>query len=109
MLLINIVAAVSHIIYEMNMEGTQLKAYTIKYKHVAVCIIDDLISKLRDDDIWIRQEDTAEGFLGIDIHSEGNKPILSQPGLTKFIIEELGLYSQNSMPIQVLAKWSPLA
>ena len=58
--------------------------------------IDDLIAKLKEDNLALRKEGTAEGYLGLDVTHEGNKTTLSQPGLTKRIIEGLGLSSKFS-------------
>ena len=58
--------------------------------------IDDLITKLKEDNLALRKEGTAEGYLGLDVTHEGNKTTLSQPGLTKRIIEGLGLSSKFS-------------
>ena len=63
-------------------------------KIIAVVYVDDLliwsidesllgtfITNLQNDDLQLRREDTAEGFLGVDIARDGNKTTLSQPGL----------------------------
>ena len=71
--------------------------------------INTIISRVNELGITLNRKGTAEGFLGIDIHREGNKTTLSQPGLTKRIIEELGLCSKNSTPTQVPAGRSPLS
>ena len=71
--------------------------------------INTIISSVNELGITLNREGTAEGFLSINIHREGNKTTLSQPGLTKRIIEELGLCSKNSTPTQVPAERSPLA
>ena len=52
--------------------------------------IDAPILKLQDDDVLLWHEGTAEGYLGIKVEQDGNKTILTQPGLTKRIIESLG-------------------
>ena len=71
------------------------------------CINDDItaiISCVNILGVTLNCKDTAEGFLGINIHSDGNKTILSLPSLTKCIIEELGLCTKNSIPAQVPAE-----
>jgi hypothetical protein len=52
--------------------------------------IDNLIKRLRKDDIALNKEDTAEGYLGVDIQQDGDKISLLQEGLTKRIITALG-------------------
>ena len=63
-------------------------------------------------DICIHHEGTAEGFLGVDIvctsTSSGPQITLLQVGLTKCIIEAVGLYSSLSTPIDTPAETSPL-
>jgi hypothetical protein len=57
--------------------------------------IDSLISKLKKDDIWIRKEESTEGYLGVDISdcSSDGSFTLTQSGLTKRVIEALGLHA----------------
>lgn len=58
-------------------------------------IIDSLIGKLKKDNIWIRKEGSTEGFLGVDIsprRPDGSFTLL-QTGLTKRVIEALGLHA----------------
>ena len=57
--------------------------------------IDSLIAKLKKDDIWIRKEGSTEGFLGVDIskRSSNGSFTLTQTGLTKRVIEALGLHA----------------
>jgi hypothetical protein len=57
--------------------------------------IDSLISKLKKDDIWIRKEESTEGYLGVDISdckSDGSFT-LTQTGLIKRVISALGLHA----------------
>ena len=71
-----------------------------------ICYVNDLLVYSRDDasinefvegmkshDIRLRREDTAEGFLGVDIKYDATTITLKQEGLTKRIIEALGLSS----------------
>eukprot|EP00804_Cyclotella_cryptica_P021898 CCRYP_000848-RA/>CCRYP_000848-RA protein AED:0.35 eAED:0.26 QI:0/0/0/1/1/1/3/0/651 len=62
--------------------------------------------------ICIRREGTAEGFLGVDIvrspSSTSPQITLLQTGLTKRIIEAVGLCSSLSTPINTPAETSPL-
>ena len=72
--------------------------------------IDDLITRMREkEDVILRREGTAEGFLGVDIKRDGDKFILTQPGLTKRIIEALGLSSKYSTALHTPAACAPLA
>ncbi len=65
--------------------------------------IDNLIEKLKNDNIALHKEGTAEGYLGVDIQRDGNNIMLKQEGLTKRIIEALGLDSRYSTPINTPA------
>jgi hypothetical protein len=53
--------------------------------------IDKLIERLKNDDIALHKEGTAEDYLGVDIQREGVNIWLKQEGLTKRIIQALGL------------------
>ena len=57
--------------------------------------IDNLIKRLKKDDIALNKEGTAEGYLGVDIQQDGDKISLLQEGLTKRIITALGLDSHE--------------
>eukprot|EP00804_Cyclotella_cryptica_P016318 CCRYP_009889-RC/>CCRYP_009889-RC protein AED:0.21 eAED:0.80 QI:0/0/0/1/0/0/3/0/571 len=74
--------------------------------------ITALISSLKAAGICIRREGTAEGFLGIDIirspNSTSPQITLLQTGLTKRIIDAVGLCSSLSTPINTPAETSPL-
>jgi hypothetical protein len=60
--------------------------------------IDCLIDALKADKIWIRKEDSAAGFLGVDMkHGKDGSVTLTQSGLTERIIDALGLHSHYSM------------
>ena len=60
-------------------------------------IIDDFITRMqKHEDVVLRKEGTAEGFLGVDIQRAGSKTILTQSGLATRIIEALGLCSKHS-------------
>ena len=60
--------------------------------------IDNFVKGMVEEDVLLRKEDTAEGFLGVDIKRNGNKTTLTQSGLTKRIISALGLCSKYSTP-----------
>ncbi len=66
--------------------------------------INNLIKQLKNDDIALHKESTAEGYLGVDIQKDGQHITLKQEGLTKRIIEALGLDSKYSTPIDTPAK-----
>ncbi len=53
--------------------------------------IDNLFKHLKNDDIAFHKESTVEGYLGVDIKKDGQHITLKQEGLTKRIIEALGL------------------
>jgi hypothetical protein len=58
--------------------------------------VDNLIERLVADGVKLCKEGTAEGYLGLKVEQDGNKTILSQPGLIKRIVEALGLSSKFS-------------
>jgi hypothetical protein len=59
---------------------------------------------LKNDDIAHHKEGTAEGYLGVDIQREGVNISLKQEGLTKHIIQVLGLDTKCSTPVDTPAK-----
>jgi hypothetical protein len=76
-------------------------------------VIDGVIDSLKKSGVAIRKEGTAEGFLGVDISHSTNKAgqptiTLLQTGLTKRIVEALGLNSSLSTKISTPAETSPL-
>jgi hypothetical protein len=76
-------------------------------------VIDGVIDSLKKSGVAIRKEGTAEGFLGVDISRSTNKAgqptiTLLQTGLTKRIVEALGLNSSLSTKISTPAETSPL-
>ena len=60
--------------------------------------IDDQIERLKNNYIDLYKEGTTEGYLGVDIQKKGNNIMLKQEGLTKRIIEALGLDTKYSNP-----------
>ena len=70
--------------------------------------IDNLIDKLKKDNLALRKEGTAEGYLGLDVSYDGKKTTLSQPGLTQRIIEALGLSSKFSTACSTPAETAAL-
>ena len=72
-------------------------------------IIDDFIERMqKDEEVILRKEGTAEGFLGVDIKRDGNKTTLTQSGLAKRVVEALGLCSKYSTPCATPAEQAPL-
>jgi hypothetical protein len=70
--------------------------------------INELIERLKQDDIALHREGTAEGYLSVDIQQDGNKITLLQEGLTKRIITALGLDSKYSTPVDTPAETAAL-
>ncbi|KAL7529265.1 hypothetical protein ACHAWF_002908 [Thalassiosira exigua] len=70
--------------------------------------IDELIEKLKHDDVRLRKEGTAEGYLGLKVERDGNKTILSQPGLIKRVVEGLGLSTKFTSSLPTPAEQAPL-
>ena len=74
--------------------------------------INDVITNLQAQDIQIRREGSAEGFLGVAVehYSEhgAQKIRLTQTGLTKRIVEALGLCNNYSTKISTPVKAGPL-
>jgi hypothetical protein len=58
--------------------------------------IDNFIEHMKTEDVALRNEGTAEGYLGVDIKREGKNITFTQTGLTKCIIEALGLNTKYS-------------
>ena len=57
----------------------------------------------------IYKEGTAEGCLGLKVTLDNSKTTLSQQGLTKRIVDTLGLSSKYSTSVSTPAKKAPLA
>ena len=53
--------------------------------------IDDFIQRMKTEDVALNKEGTAEGYLGVDIQRDGKQVTFTQVGLTKRIIDALGL------------------
>ncbi|KAL7554972.1 hypothetical protein ACHAWF_018568 [Thalassiosira exigua] len=70
--------------------------------------IDQLIAALQNDDVRLRKEGTAEGYLGLKLERDGNKTFLSQPGLIKRVVEGLGLSSKFSTACSTPAEQAAL-
>ncbi len=70
---------------------------------------DDLILNLLTNKCKICKEGTAEGYLGLQVTRDGKKTTLSQPGLTKRIVDVLGLLSKYSTSLSTPVEKAPLA
>ena len=70
--------------------------------------ITDLIQRLKDDHVNIREEGTAEGYLGLQVERDGRKVTLSQPGLIRRVVEALGLSSKYSTAMSTPAEQAAL-
>jgi hypothetical protein len=70
--------------------------------------INILIKQLKNDNIALHKEGTAEGYLGVDIQRDKQHITLKQEGLTKQMIEALGLDSKYSTPVDTPAKSAAL-
>ncbi len=66
--------------------------------------IGSLIERLKNNDIALHKEGTAEGYLGVDIQRDGQNITLKQEGLTERIIKALGLDSKYSTPVETPAE-----
>mmetsp|Transcript_13035 Transcript_13035/g.30840 ORF Transcript_13035/g.30840 Transcript_13035/m.30840 type:complete len:480 (-) Transcript_13035:352-1791(-) len=65
--------------------------------------IDDFVSKMKDAQVDIRREGSAEGFLGVDVSRVGTKTTLTQRGLTERVIAALGLDPEMSNKVDTPA------
>jgi hypothetical protein len=70
--------------------------------------IDNLIKRLKKDDIALNKEGSAEGYLRVDIQQDGDKISLLQEGLTNWIITALRLDCKYSTPINAPAEMAAL-
>ncbi len=70
--------------------------------------IDDFIASMKTKDVALHNEGTAEGYLGVDIQRDGNKITFTQIGLTKRIIEALGLDSKFTTAVATPAEKAAL-
>jgi hypothetical protein len=70
--------------------------------------INDFIERMKQEDVALHREGTAEGYLGVDIQREGNSVTLRQEGLTKRIISALGLDSKLSTSVATPAEKSSI-
>ncbi|EJK75839.1 hypothetical protein THAOC_02428 [Thalassiosira oceanica] len=65
--------------------------------------IADFVSKMKEAQVDIRLEGTAEGFLGVDVARQGTSTVLTQRGLTERVIQALGLDPEMSNKVETPA------
>ncbi len=70
--------------------------------------IDNLIKQLKNDNIALHKESTVEGYHGVDVQKDGQHITLKQEGLTKRIMEALGLDSKYSTLVDTPVKSAAL-
>ena len=74
--------------------------------------INSFIERMRNKDVALHRERAAEGYLGVDIQYQGEGPehtvTFKQEGLTKRIINALGLDSKTSTPVETPAEKAAL-
>jgi hypothetical protein len=70
--------------------------------------INNFIARMKSEDVALHLKGTAEGYLGVDIQQKGGKITLVQEGLTKRIIDALGLNSKYSTSVETPAESSAL-
>lgn len=71
-------------------------------------VIDRFVLSMQTEEVALRREGTAEGYLGVDIRREHSSVSLTQSGLTKRIIAALGLDNKYSTPCSTPAETAPL-
>jgi hypothetical protein len=54
---------------------------------------------MKTEDVALHKEGTADGYLGVDIQQHENQITFTQIGLTKCIIDTLGLDSTFTMAV----------
>jgi hypothetical protein len=70
--------------------------------------IDKFIDQMKTEDVKLHKEGAAEGYLGVDIQRDGNTITFTQIGLTKRIIEALGLDSKFTTAVATPAEKSSI-
>ena len=71
-------------------------------------VIDKFVCNMQTEEVALRREGTAEGYLGVDIRRDNSSVHLTQSGLTKRIITALGLDDKHSTPCATPAEAAPL-
>jgi hypothetical protein len=70
--------------------------------------INNFICQMKTEDDALNKEGFAEGYLGVDIQHNGCQITFTQVGLTKRIIDALGLDSKHSTAVATLVKKAAL-
>ncbi len=70
--------------------------------------IDDFIQRMKTEDVALNKEGTAKGYLGVDIQWDGKQVTFTHLGLTKRIIDALGLNSKLSTAVATPADWEEI-
>jgi hypothetical protein len=70
--------------------------------------IDDYIARMKTEDMALHKKGTVEGYLGLNIQRDGNTITFTQIGLTKCIIEALGLDSKFTTAVATPAEKAAL-
>ena len=70
--------------------------------------IDTFVDRIRQEEILLRKEDTAEGYLGVHIERDGSTTVLKQTGLTRRVVKALGLDNKYSTACSTPAETAAL-
>jgi hypothetical protein len=70
--------------------------------------INNFIAQMRTEDVALHKEGTAEGYLGVAIQRHENQITFTQIGLTKCIIDNLGLDSKYTTAVTTPAEKAAL-
>ncbi len=70
--------------------------------------INDFICRMKTEDVALNKEGSADGYLGVDIQCNGRQITFTQVGLTKRIIDALGLDSKHSTAVATPAERAAL-
>jgi hypothetical protein len=70
--------------------------------------INNFICRMKTEDVALNKEGSADGYLGIDIQCNGRQITFTQVGLTKRIIDALGLDSKHFTAVATPAEKAAL-
>ncbi len=70
--------------------------------------VNDFICQMKTEDVALNKEGSADGYLSVDIQCNGHQITFTQVGLTKRIIDTLGLDSKHSTAVATPAKKAAL-
>ncbi len=71
--------------------------------------INNFICQMKTEDVVLNKESSADGYLGVDIQRNGHQVTFTQVGLTKRIIDALGLDSKHSTAVATPAEKAALS